>query len=175
MDMKKQEKTFLVDNLTAELKDATGIVLINYSGMNVKSQQKLKKSLKEVGAKMVVVKNTLLKIAGEKAGVDKNFLEDTILNGQNALIISSNDPIAPISILGKFSKENESPKFRVGVIDGNFQDKDSLETLSSLPGKDVLLGQVLGSLLSGLYNLTGTLNANLQNLVSILDQKSKSE
>ena len=175
MPMKKQEKSFFIDNLTAELKDATGVVLVNYSGMNVKSQQKLKKALKEAGAEMVVVKNTLLKIAGEKAKIDKNFIEDTILEGQNALIISTKDPVTPISILGKFFKENESPKLKVGIVDGSFQDSSSLEKLSTLPGKDVLMGQVLGSLLSSLYGLTGTLNANLQNLVSILDQKSKSK
>lgn len=175
MAMKKQEKSFFIENLTAELKDATGVVLVNYSGMNVKSQQKLKKSLKEVDAKMVVVKNTLLKLAGEKAGIDKSFLEDKILEGQNALIIATQDPFAPISILGKFLKENESPKLRVGVVDGMFQDTASLEILSTLPGKDVLMGQVLESLMSNLYGLTGTLNANLQNLVSILDQKSKSK
>lgn len=172
--MKKQEKTFLVENLTAELKDATGVVLVNYSGMNVKSQQKLKKLLNQTDSKMVVVKNTLLKIAGKNAGIDKNFLEETVLEGQNALIISTKDPISAISILGKFAKENESPKFRVGIVDGNFQDASSLEVLSSLPNKDVLMGQILGSLLSNLYNLTNTLNGNLQNLVSILDQKSKS-
>ncbi|MFC1625130.1 50S ribosomal protein L10 [Patescibacteria group bacterium] len=173
--MKKQEKTFFVENLSQELKDSTGVVLVNYSGMDVKSQQKLKKSLKEVGAKMIVVKNTLLKLAGEKAGIDKSFLEDDYLQGQNALVISTKDSIAPISILGKFSKENETPKLRIGIVDGTFQDEASLKTLSTLPSKDVLLGQVLGSLLSSLYGLTGTLNANLQNLVSILDQKSKSK
>jgi len=175
MLMKKQEKSFFIDNLAAELKDATGVVLVNYSGMDVKSQQKLKKSLKEVDAKMVVVKNTLLKLAGEKAGIDKSFLEIEVLEGQNALVISTKDPVTPISILGKFSKENESPKLRFGIVDGTFQDTKTLEMLSTLPGKDVLMSQVLGSLLSNLYNLTGTLNANLQNLVSILDQKSKSK
>lgn len=173
--MKKQEKTFFVENLTQELKEATGVVLINYSGMNVKSQQKLKKSFNEVGAKMIVVKNTLLKIAGKKAGIDDRILEDELLKGQNALVISTKDPIASISILGKFAKENNTPKLRVGIIDGAFQDNSALETLSTLPGKDVLLGQLLGTLLSNFYSLTGTLNSNLQNLISILDQKSKSE
>lgn len=175
MPMKKQEKSFFVDNLAEELKDATGVVLINYSGMDVKSQQKLKKELKEADAKMIVVKNTLLKLAGEKAGIDKNFLEKEILEGQNALVISTKDPITPISVLGKFLKENESPKLRVGIVDGSFQDTKSLEILSTLPGKDILMGQVLGSLLSSLHGLTTTLNTNLQNLVSILDQKSKSK
>ena len=171
--MKKAEKTFLVENLAEELKEATSLVLVNYSGMAVKTQQKLKKELSQVDAKLIVVKNTLLKLAGEKAGIDKNILDKEVLSGQNALIITSKDPVSPISILGKFSKDNQTPKLRFGIIEGSFQDTVSLETLSNLPSKDVLLGQVLTSLMSNLYSLTGVLNSNLQKLVSILDTKAK--
>ena len=65
--MKKAEKVTLVENLTKELEDAKSVVLVNYSGLNVKGQQELKRRLKEIGGKMVVVKNTLLKRAGESA------------------------------------------------------------------------------------------------------------
>ena len=171
--MKKAEKTSLVENLAEELKEATSLVLVNYSGMAVKTQQKLKKELSQVDAKLIVVKNTLLKLAGEKAGIDKNILDKEVLSGQNALIITSKDPVSPISILGKFSKDNQTPKLRFGIIEGSFQDTVSLETLSNLPSKDVLLGQVLTSLMSNLYSLTGVLNSNLQKLVSILDTKAK--
>jgi len=171
--MKKLEKTFLVENLTQELKSAKSIVLINYTGMSVKIQQAFKKQLKEVGADMLVVKNTLLKIAGENAGIDKQTLADDILSGQTALIIASEDAIAPINVLGKFIKENEVPDFKVGIVEGTFQDKETLIALSNLPGRDALMGQVLGSLMSGVYQLVGTLNSNLQNLYYILDNKSK--
>jgi len=171
--MKKAEKIFLVENLAEELKEATSVVLVNYSGMDVKTQQKLKKELSQADAKMIVVKNTLLKLAGEKAGIDKNILDQKVLSGQNALIITSKDPVSPISILGKFSKENQTPKLRFGIIEGSFQNTAYLETLSNLPSKDALLGQVLTSLMSNLYSLTGVLNSNLQKLVSILDTKAK--
>ena len=69
--MKKAEKVLFVDNLTAELSSKKNFVLINYTGLTVKSQQELKKRLKEVGAKMLVVKNTLLKRASETAKLDK--------------------------------------------------------------------------------------------------------
>jgi len=171
--MKKAEKTFLVENLAEELKEATSLVLVNYSGMDVKTQQKLKKELSQADAKMIVVKNTLLKLAGDKAGIDKKILDQEVLSGQNALVITSKDPISPISILGKFSKENQTPKLRFGIIEGSFQNTAYLETLSNLPSKDLLLGQVLASLISNLYSLTGVLNSNLQKLVSILDTKAK--
>ena len=169
--MKKAEKTFFVDNLTEELKTAKSVVLINYQGLSVKSQQELKRRLKEIGAKMLVVKNTLLKRAGEAAKVSPEILKDEVLSGQTALIVSEGDPIAPVQVLGVFAKEYEVPKLKVGVIDGAFQDSESLVKISTLPARDVLLGQVLGVLLSPSYELVGTLEGNMQKLIYILKSK----
>lgn len=177
--MKKSEKSIFVDNLTEELKSAKSTVLINYSGLSVKKQQDLKKRLKGVGAKMLVVKNTLLRRAGEAAKVDPQILVDSVLQGQTALIVATNDPIAPLQVLGNFLKEFDSgagysvPKFKVGVVEGSFQDATDLAKLSTLPGRDVLFSQVLGALMSPSYELVSTLNGNLQKLVYILNQKSE--
>lgn len=171
--MLKNEKVKLVENLIEDLKGAKSVVLVNYSGLNVKAQQDLKGRLKSVGGRMVVVKNTLLKRAGESAKLDKNILEDSVLQGQTALVLADEDPVAPIQVMGKFAKEFELPKFKVGVVEGTFQDESSLTKLSTLPGRDVLLGQVLGALMASQYGLVGTLNANLQKLVFILSQASK--
>jgi len=177
--MKKQEKIFFVENLTEELRSAKSVVLINYAGLSVKAQQELKARLKEVGAKMLVVKNTLLKRAGEAAKVDTEILSDTVLTGQTALVIAENDPIAPLGVLGKFAKESVSragetlPKFKVGVVEGHFQDSESLNKISLLPNKDILLGQALGSLIATCYHLVSVLNTNMQKLVFVLSEASK--
>lgn len=176
--MKKAEKILFVDNLTANLKAAKSFVLINYTGLSVKFQQELKKRLKEVGAKMIVVKNTLLKRASETAKIDKEILTDEVLSGQTALVVSEKDPISFIQVLGKFAKEFVSeaglpvPQMKVGIVDGLFQDTVALVKLSSLPGKDVLLSQLLESLMSPSYSLVATLNGNLQKLVYILKEVS---
>lgn len=172
--LKKQEKIDLVKSLGSSLKDASSVVLVNFAGLSVSAQQDLKKQLKAVGADIVVVKNTLIKLAAKDAGIDEKTTADDVLVGQTALVISKDDPIVAIQILGKFIKENEVPQFKVGVVEGSFQDADSLSKLSTLPGKDALLGQVLGSLMSPSYGLVGVLQGNLQKLVYILDQKSKS-
>lgn len=171
--MKKAEKVLFVGNLVEELKNAKSVVLVNYAGLTVSAQQELKSRLGEVGGRLVVVKNTLLKLAGEKAGIDKETLTDSVLAGQTALLIADNDPITPLQVLGKFAKEHEFPKFKVGIVEGNFQDEASLAKLSTLPGRDVLLGQFLGVLMGTEYGLVGTLNANIQKLVNVLDQASK--
>jgi large subunit ribosomal protein L10 len=173
--MKKLEKVTLVENLTKELQAAKSVVLVNYTGLNVKAQQDLKARLKEVGGKMVVVKNTLLKRAFELAKLDSNMAKDEILSGQTALLIANDDPIAPIQTLGKFAKEFELPKFKVGVVEGTFQDETSLTKLSTLPGRDVLLGQLLGALMASEYGLVGTLQGNLNKLVYILQSKAGGE
>jgi large subunit ribosomal protein L10 len=170
--MLKAEKVTLVDNLIAELKDAKSLVLINYTGLNVKAQQELKKRLKEAGGRMIVVKNTLLKRAFTAAKIDDKMATDEILSGQTAIVLADEDPLAPIQALGKFAKERELPKFKVGIVEGVFQDSESLAKLSTLPGRDVLLGQLLGVLISPQYGLVGTLQGNLQKLVYVLKAKA---
>jgi large subunit ribosomal protein L10 len=170
--MKKAEKILFVDNLTAELKSAKSFVLVNYIGLAVTAQQELKKRLKEVGASMIVVKNTLLKRAGKEAKINEKLLMDEVLSGQTALIVSEGDPIAFIQVLGQFIKEFSVPQIKVGIVDGLFQDNETLMKLSTLPGRDVLLSQLLGSLVSPMSGLTGTLNGNLQKLVYVLHAKA---
>ena len=172
--MLKAQKITFVEGLTEELKGAKSLVLVNYAGLGVKAQQELKARLKEAKGRMVVVKNTLLKRAGEAAKVDKEVLSDSILQGQTALVIASDDPIAPIQVLGKFAKEFQIPKFKVGIVEGLFQDEAALDKLSTLPGRDTLLGQLLGTLMSPMYGLVGTLQSPLSQLVYTLGQKAKS-
>lgn len=173
--MKKAEKVFFVDNLAATLKEAKGVVIVDFAGLSVVRQQDLKKRLKTVGATFTVVKNTLLKRAGDTAKVDSNLLSDTVLTGQTALLLSSSDPFAAISVLSKFAKEseNETPSFKVGFLAGDFYDQASLVKIASLPSFDALLGQLLGSLVSGLAVLTATLQDPMQKLICTLDQKAK--
>jgi large subunit ribosomal protein L10 len=168
--MKKGQKTFFVENLAEELKSANSAVLINFAGMGVKVQQDLKKRLKEVDAKMVVVKNTLFKLAGEKAELPSETLSDIALTGQTALIITEKDPILPLQVLAKFSKEFEVPQLKVGIIEGFFQNEEELIKLSKLPGKDGLVAQVMGAIASPMYGLIGTLEGNLQKLVFVLNE-----
>ena len=172
--MKKTEKHLFVDNLTEQLKSATCVVLVDYTGLSVKMQQDLKKRLSEVGAQMTVVKNTLFRLAGKGAEVPEETLEDTVLSGPTAMILTEEDAIAPLQVLHKFAKEFEIPSFKVGLVEKSFQDKDTLERLAQLPSKEILMAQAVGAIAGPMYGLVGTLQGNLQKLVYILKEKSKS-
>jgi|SRR3989304_7110396 len=171
--MKKSEKPFFVDNLTEELKSATGYILVDFNGLTVKMQQDLKKRLRESNGKMVVVKNTLFKLSAKNAKSPEEIMSDTVLEGPTALIMTEEDPIAVLQVVAKFAKEAEIPQLKVGVIDGSFQNKEALMKLASLPSKSVLQAQVIGSLLAPSYGLVATLQGNLQKLVWILMEASK--
>jgi len=171
--MKKSEKPLFIENLAEVLKAANTAILVNYSGMSVKAQQELKKRLREVDAKMSVSKNTLLKLATKKAGLDEKSLTDEVLFGQTAIVTSTEDPISPLQVIAKFTKEFEVPEMRVGFVEGSFQNNESLLKLSKLPGKDALFGQVVGAIAGPAYGLVGTLNANLQKLIHVLTQASQ--
>ena len=171
--MRKIEKTIFVQNLIEQLKKATSVVLINYSGISVKMQQDLKARLSVIGAQMSVVKNTLFKVAGSQAKMSNEILTDTVLSGPMAMVITEGDPIAPLSVLQKFAKEHEMPHFKVGIVDGKFQDKSDLERLSTLPSKEILLAQAIGTIASPMYGLVGVLQGSLQKLVYILNVKAQ--
>ncbi|KKP47926.1 MAG: 50S ribosomal protein L10 [Candidatus Woesebacteria bacterium GW2011_GWA1_33_30] len=170
--MLKQQKIDLVVKLTPKLKSSSSVVFVNFAGLSVMLQQKLKANLKEIGADMTVIKNTLIKRAGKEAGINDEVLTDEVLSGQTALILTEGDGVAPIQVIGKFAKENNVPQFKVGIIDGNFTDKEGLTKISMLPTKDILYSQVVGSLMSPIYSLIGTLNGNMQKLVYILKEVS---
>lgn len=171
--MKKQEKIFFVDNLTEQLKSAKSLVLIDYTGMGVKLQQDLKKRLKAVDASMTIIKNTLFKISAKNAKLPENIITDEVLSGPVAIVITENDPITPISVLAKFAKEKEILNFKVAVVDGIFQNKEALLKLATLPSREILYSQVVGSISAPMYGIVGVLQSNLQKLVYILDSKNK--
>ena len=171
--MKKQEKVAFVDNLTEELKSSKSFVLIDFTGLTVKKQQELQKRLKDIGSRMLVVKNTLFKRASETAKLTPQILTDTILSGQTALITTNSDPITCVQILGKFAKELELLNFKAAIIEDSFYDRESLIKLSMLAGKDALFGQLMSLLAAPSYQLVGTLNSNMQKLVYLLEQERK--
>jgi large subunit ribosomal protein L10 len=171
--MKKTEKSLFVQNLTEEIKSASSVVLVNYEGLSVKMQQDLKRKLSGVGANLSIVKNTLFRLAARSAKSPKEILVDSVLTGPSALVISEQDPIAPLQVIANFAKKFDIPQFKVGIIEGTFYDKKNLAKLSKLSGKDALVANAVGAIASPMYRLTYTLQANMQKLVSLLTQATE--
>ena len=154
-----EQKQQVVSELSEKIRNSVSGVVVNYQGITVEDDTKLRKELREAGVSYQVVKNTLTGRACEECGYGdiKQYL-----SGMTAIAFSQEDPIAPAKILKEYDDKVESFKIKAGYIDGKVVDADTVMQLASIPPKEVLLGKLLGSLKSPLCKLCAVLNAKVE-------------
>lgn len=145
----------IVDEIRAKVDGAATVVLVDYRGLTVEQDTKLRKELREAGCEYKVYKNTLMKRAFE--GTDFAQLDD-LLDGPSAIAISMEDATAPIRILNNTAKEAPVLEFKGAVVEGSFYDVDGVKALASIPSREELISKLLGSLQSPITNLARVLN-----------------
>ena len=162
-----EAKKAKVEKLTEVIKNSVSGVLVDYKGITVEEDTKLRKELREAGVNYFVEKNTMLLRAFKECGIE-GFEE--ALNVTTALAVSNDDQTAPARILGKFAEKAGDEKFnlKAGYIDGEVYDQAGVIALSKIPSKDTLLAQLVGSLQGPLQKLAATLNA-------VADKKKEEE
>ena len=162
-----EAKKAKVEKLTEIIKNSVSGVLVDYKGITVEEDTKLRKELREAGVNYFVEKNTMLLRAFKECGIE-GFEE--ALNGTTALAVSSDDQTAPARILGKFAEKAGDEKFnlKAGFVEGEIYDQAGVVALSKIPSKDTLLAQLVGSLQGPLQKLAATLNA-------VADKKKEEE
>lgn len=161
-----EEKKQVVTELAENLKVARTGVVVNYKGITVEADTKLRKELREAGCSYKVVKNTLLRIALEQAGIEGL---DDVLNGTTAVAVHSEDYVIPAKILAKFSETHDKFEIKAGFIDGKSATPAEIKTLASLPSKEVLVAQTLRGLNGPITGFVTVLNGTLKGLVVALN------
>lgn len=152
---KVELKQPIVDEIKGYAADAKAAVLVDYRGLTVEQDTKLRRKLREAGIVYKVYKNTMLVRAFE--GTDFEQL-DKDLEGPTAIAFSSEDETAPARILSEFAKEAEDLQFKSAVVGGTYYDEAGIQTLAKIPSRDVLISKLLGSLQSPVTNLARVLN-----------------
>ncbi len=147
-----------VAELTDLIKNSASGVLVNYEGISVEEDTKLRKEMREAGVNYFVEKNTLLRFAFKNAGLDDIT---NVLEGTTAIAISNDDQTAPARILGKFAEGTENKKFalKAGYIGEEVYDEAGVNALSKIPSREVLLAMLVGSLQGPMQKLAATLQA----------------
>lgn len=161
-------KQAIVAELKEKLTGAKGAVLVNYRGLTVAQDTKLRRQLREAGVEYRVVKNTMTRIAAQEAGLEGL---DVYLEGPTAMAISTTDPVAPAKIITDFVKEHKLQVLEVkaGLVEGNVIDEKGVKALASLPSREVLIAKMLGSMQSPITGLVNVLQGSIRNLVYALD------
>jgi large subunit ribosomal protein L10 len=151
-----EQKKAQVAELAEAIKNSAGGVLVNYQGITVEDDTKMRKELREAGVKYVVVKNTMTGRACEMNGMDDM---KPYLNGMTALAIGAEDPIAPAKVLKKYADKLETFSILAGYLDGAVIDEKTVNALADIPSKETLIAKFLGSIRSPLYGLAYALQA----------------
>ena len=140
----------------AELLDgAQGAVLVVYRGLTVEQDTELRKQLREAGISYKVYKNTMIRFAAK--GTAFEALEPD-LEGPTALAVSKTDATAPARVLANFAKKADKLEIKSGVVEGTYYDAKGMQVIATIPGREELLGRLLGSMQSPIANFARVLN-----------------
>lgn len=167
--MAKPEKIAAVAEIKERIENSEIAIATKYIGINVAEVTELRRILREAGIEYKVYKNNLARRA--LAELDLESAADC-MDGPTAWAFGS-DPVAPAKIFKDFSKKAKEVGMVGGVLNGSVITADQLKALASLPSRDQLLAQVVGTIAAPLRNFVGTLNAVPRNLVSVIDQIQK--
>ncbi len=174
--MNRTEKEQTVASLVSGFSEATFVSLVAFKGLSVSEISLLRHELRSAGTKFRVVKNTLARRA-----VTGTALEQLAehFQGPTAVAITNRDPAQSAKILARFVKDNPKIEFKIGLLSGKPVSGESIEILSKLPPREVLLARLLGTLkapTSGLVHvLAGVLTKFVRTLYAIQREKEKSE
>ena len=152
------EKQAIVADLEAKLKAAASGVLEDYKGITVAEDTELPEELRKNGVDYAVVKNTLVRFALDDTGLGEL---DQHLHGTTALAVCEEDPIAPMRVINKYSKKFNGEKFviKAGFMDGKVLELNDIMALAELPSKEVMLAQMMGTMLAPVTKLAIVLKA----------------
>lgn len=166
--MNTAEKKTTIEGLKTSLGSAQSLILADFRGMTVENDNKLRREFRSLGCEYRVVKNTLLGKA--VAGTPMEVLEP-LLAGPTAIAFSSEDPSVAAKVATKMAKTEKNFVIKGGYVDGRLLDKNGVEQLSLLPGKDEARATLLATLIAVPQNFLRLLSAAPQNFVYLLSAR----
>ena len=167
--MDKQSKKNIVKTLKESFQSSSGVIVTHYLGLNSTELTDLRNQVKEVGANFCVTKNSLAKLASKST--DFEPLND-YFSGPTALIFSE-DALAGIKVIKKYSDKNEKLKFITAILDKKIIEFKEFETLAKLPSLEELRGEIVGYITAPHQQLINVLNAPATETIGVIENYSK--
>lgn len=170
------DKAEKIEALAEKLRDCKGAVLLNYRGLNVADISKLRNDLRGQDVDFHVAKNTLLRIAADRANVD---VAPDLLEGPTAIAFGLGDEITPARALSEFVRRNRVVSIKGGIIGGRSLDAEQIGRVAELPTRDVLLAQLAGTFQAPLAKMLAALQAPVREVAglaqALLDKQGGAE
>ncbi|MEC7870777.1 MAG: 50S ribosomal protein L10 [Chloroflexota bacterium] len=175
--MPTNRKIAAVEELSELFSNSEIILLAEYIGTSVGQLSELRKTLNNASASFRIAKNTLAKLAVDKA--NKSILSEQI-KGPIGFVFSNDEASSVTKSIYEFTEKNEVPFIvKIGLLNDELVDEATLIKLSKLPSKEVLLSKLIGNMNSPISNFVFLMSANVRSFVNVLqrhiDQSAKEE
>jgi large subunit ribosomal protein L10 len=160
------EKERIVKQASERLENVKGIYLADFTGMTVEAISELRKRCRQEQVEFRVIRNTLLKRALNARGITEL---DDFLVGPTGIAMSARDEVSPARIMAKFAKDTAKdkddvrrPRIKAALVEGRLLTDASIQQLAELPSREVLLQQVLGTIIAPMTLFLGAVEATLR-------------
>jgi large subunit ribosomal protein L10 len=182
----RDEKADIIDDISAKLEEAPTVYLTNAKGLTVAESNDLRGRFFESDVEFAVVKNTLARIAMERAGNGGDFDDlKEHLTGPTAIAFSES-PNAPARVIQNFHEQHAPeeeeedgeptrPTLKAAYVDGALYDADALDVLADLKSREELIGEVLTLLQSPIKNIVGALTAQGDQIAGLAEALAERE
>ena len=172
--MTREEKNAIIDLLTEQINSRGHVYLTDISTMNAGDTSDLRRKCFEKDIKLIVVKNTLLKKALEKADKDYSELFDVLKNPTSVMLTDVAN--LPAKLIKDFRKDHEKPVLKAAFVEESvYVGDEQLEMLASLKSKDELIGDIILLLQSPMKNVVSALQSGNNILTGVLKTLGEKE
>ncbi len=165
--MNRDQKAVAIEEIATNIKESEAVFAVDYRGITVSQVAELRTKLREGDATFKVVKNSLTERAADQAGAEplKDFLA-----GPTALTFVRGDIAVAAKAIADYARATQLLPFKGGLMGGDALDVEQIRSLSRLPSRDVLYGQLVGVVASPVSGLVRTLGALVGGLAVALGQ-----
>jgi large subunit ribosomal protein L10 len=165
--MNREQKAAAIDEIAAQIEGAQAILAVDYRGISVPQVAELRAGLRQADASFRVVKNSLTERAADKSGAETL---KPLLTGPTALAFVRGDIATAAKTIADYGRATQLLAFKGGLVEGAALDVEQIRSLSRLPSREVLYGQLVGVVASPVSGLVRSLGALLGGLAVALGQ-----
>lgn len=169
MAITREKKETLVNEYVEKLQRSQAVIVSEYRGLTTKQIQGLRRDLRNAQSELAVSKNTLIVRALKEVGLPA---PESLFTGPVAVTFCYDEVAAPAKVMTKFAKDSKIMVLRGGLMDQLVFNETGVQTLTELPGKTQLRGQVVGTLQAPISGLVNVLAGTLRGLMNVLNARS---
>jgi len=172
MPITKKQKQEILQDLKEKIKEQKTIIFVDFKGLKVKDVFDFRRKLRKADSLFKVSKKTLFRIALKDLD---SALPDKIdkMEGQIGLIFGFKDEISAAKVAYNFAKTKENLKILGGFFEGKIIDKEMVAELAQIPGREELLGRLVGGIAAPITNFVCVLQGNIKGLICVLSAIKK--